>query len=248
MYNSLIYYKKGDDMKRLLLIYVGALLMLVCAGCAKDSAQTDVAVETAVYEKYDDLIAALENEDFSSAVEIVEALRLQHYTQEVTEGSVQEVQITAENWNQYFQLQEITQWLEDDLGNPVGFVTHVCLVLQEEYAEFVVAEHTQVEFSWQAVCSVKNCAVDLDNRIVSLENEFKSQTTTFGETETMSGTLSYAGTPIEKHWAKEAHLAAEIGEILIIGEYNLKGELKPVCYDYDDTEITSAQGLLVLRQ
>lgn len=229
------------------------MLMLLLSGllvlCGCDDRQEEIeALEArlAEYAQYDELIGYIENDEFEKAQALLEAYEMQHCNEQVRDGTLLTIEINSDNWSDYFEITELTVWQENDLGETTGFLTHVCLVLREEYAGRVIAEESSVDFGWQALCSVKNCSVDLENRMVSIENVFGSNATTFGETETIDGTLSFDGQYLTETGLIGHCVVGKIGEILVIGEYNSNGEMKPVCFDYENVTITQARGLLKL--
>jgi len=232
-------------MKRLFLLI--SIFLLIFSFSACNGAQEELELlqaEHAKYVPYEELINALDEKNFEKVDALISGYKSTAYVEQLNNGEVQEITINKDNWSEYFEIKEITQWHEDDLGKTTGFVTSVCVILSDEYAERIVAEKTDVSFGWKATCSVKNCDVDLDNRKVSYENLFKSNSTTFGDPEVLKGTVSFDGTVLEEF--DEDAVAAKIGEIVIVGEYSLQGVEKPVCFDYDDTAITQAKGVLTI--
>ena len=225
-----------------------ALLPLTFVGCDDRQEEID-ALQAALdtYTPYEDLISAVEQCDFEEAERIISGYEQKALNDAYLQGELKQITISMDNWSEYFEIRELTEWCNNDLGETTGFITHVCLCLKEPYVNAVVSDETTVDFGWQGTCSVKNCSVDTANRIVSIENIFSSGSTTFGEPEVLSGTLSYTGEAVNDSFLKDCHAVCKIGEIVIVGEYRLNEEMKPVCFDYEDVTVTSAQGYLVLN-
>ena len=224
-----------------------ALLLLIFVGCDDRQEEID-ALQAALdaYAPYDELISAVEQGDFEATERIINGYKQKSLNDAFLQGELKQVAIDDDNWFEYFEVRELTEWCINDLGETTGFITHVCLCLKDAYADAVVSEGTSVDFGWQGTCSVKNCSVDTANRMVSIENIFSSGSTTFGDPELLTGTLSYNGEQMHDAFLKDYHAVCKIGEIVIVGEYRLDDQMKPVCFDYEDVIITSAQGVLVL--
>ena len=234
-------------MKKILISILILICILSLAACSNTQEEMErLQTEYERFVPYVELIESIENNDFSKAFAILEGCRLSTYHSTVESGEIEEIVIDSSNYQEYFQVEKITEWQTNDMGETEGFITHVCIVLADEYASRIVQEQTSVNFQWQATCSVKNCTVDLDNRIIHYENLFKSNSTTFGEPENLRGTVSFDGTAVSPEIFGETYVAAEIGEIVIVGEYSLAGELKPVCFDYDAVTISEAKGVLTV--
>ena len=227
------------------------LLSFICVFSACSASQDELEQLKTEYEKYIpyfELINSIENGNFTEAFEILEGYQASAYYEHLQSGEIEEIIIDHSNWSDYFSVEKITEWQENQLGETEGFITHVCVVLSDEVAGRVLEEKTNIDFIWQAKCSVKNCTVDLDNRIVHYEDLFKSQSTTFGEPEILHGTARFNGKSLLQEKTDDQFVAAEIGETIIIGEYLLNGEAKPVCYDYEEIAIVDVQGILTLSK
>lgn len=234
-------------MKRSLTALWGLCLVLLLSACGQRQDELEqVKAAYAKYDAYEALVAALENEEFETAQNWLDAYRAAAENRRLEEGTIQKVTISAENWSEYFQIAELTEWCRNDMGEPTGFITHLCIVAAPEYAHRILPEQTELAFEWEALCSVKNCSVDLENQLLSFENVFQSGSTSFGDPEILSGTVAFSTKMETPSWAEGYCLIGEIGEIVIIGEYSLDGEMKPVCFDYDDTKIVQAEGLLTV--
>lgn len=235
-------------MKKIVLWLFTVLCLFSLSACDHSKQELEqLRAENAKYQPYQPLVDAIERSDFDAAEDILGAMKMEQYSRSLESGALEEIVITADNWSEYFQIREITQWCQNDLGETTGFIGHVCIVVNDSYRDRVVAEQSKVSFGWEALCSVKNCEVDLENQLVAIENVFKSNATSFGESETLDGTVSFDGTYLTNSGFENEAVAAKIGEVVIIGEYTLDGALKPVCFDYDNTTIVQAEGILILR-
>ena len=214
-------------------------------GCSRQQAVEES--ETSVdYTKYESLIEMLEAHDFEGARDEIAMLEEAAYQAGLSAGTCEEITISAANWDQYFEVAEITEWCQNDIGETTGFVTHVCIVLKPDYAQRIVMDRSALRFQWQATCSTKNCDVDLENKIINIENVFQSNSTTFGDPEEYTGMVAYQSAYLTDSRFVDCAVVAKIGESILIGEYSYQGEMKPVCYDYDNTTIIDASGTLVL--
>ena len=234
-------------MRNMITIFLGLLLLLL-VGCDDRQEEIDALQATLdTYAPYEELINAIEQGQFDETERIIDGYKQRTLNDAYLQGELKQIAITADNWSDYFEMRELTEWCVNDLGETTGFITHVCLCLKDAYVDAVVSDGTSVDFGWQATCSVKNCTVDTVNRIVSIENIFSSGSTTFGAPEVLNGTLSYDGKVLNGAFLKGYHAVCKIGEIVAIGEYRLNDEMKSVCFDYENATVTSAQGYLVLN-
>ena len=234
-------------MRKSLVLLLSLCLIIIFTGCTDSREELEqMKAEYEKYVPYFDLIDAIESENFTKAFELLEGYRAGAYYEQIHSGEIEEIVIEPSNWSEYFSVEKITEWQENEFGEAEGFITHITVVLSDDVASRIVEDRTNVDFQWQATCSVKNCTVDLDNRVVHYENIFQSQSTTFGEPELLCRTASFHGNPITPEIFGERFVATEIGEIIIVGEYLLNGESKPVCFDYDEISINDAQGVLTL--
>lgn len=238
----------GDIMKQKVHLFFLLSLILCLSGCSSNapSVETEQANTAEIlYEKYADLLLQLESADYEAAHITVDLLEEQHYNQTLEQGEHTEVVLSPENFSDYFEICEITQWLPRDEDIRSGFVTRICIVLKDEYVSDIVWDRSKASFSWKADCSVKNCDVDYDNRLISIENVFKSASTSFGALEEISGVITMDPFMHTEEAYQGKCVVGKIGEVVLIGEYSFEGQMKPVCYAYDDTRITHAEGILV---
>lgn len=237
-------------MKKISLFIFVLLQILMFTACTSQQELEDemeqLKIEYAKYDQYSDLVNALEAKNFVLAEKILAGYKASENNAQVSTGALQEIAITNDNWTEYFEIKKITEWTENDLGETTGFITHVFVTISDAYADRLDLNNSDAAFQWSALCSVKNCDVDLANRMVAYENVFKSNSTTFGDPERLSGTVALKRDTINRtHW-EQYQAVAEIGEIVIVGEYLLGTEMKPVCFDYDEVTIVQAEGLLTL--
>ena len=223
------------------------MILLSFVACDNEQEELEqLKTEYSRFDPYVDLIDALEAGDYTTAESIIDGYQSAAYNSHILDGSIQEISIDNSNWAEFFELAEITQWTKNDFEETTGFVTHVCVVLKDEYIDSIDLNRSVVSFGWESQCSVKNCDVDLENQIVTYENVFKSNSTTFGDPEVLTGTVSFEGKLLSGEEYNNNAVVAKIGEIVIVGEYSFDGQMKPVCFDYDNTTIVNAEGLLTL--
>lgn len=137
-----------------------ALLLLVLAGCGKDDIysdlvahvkgdnlyaieqelaalspsfarkQAELAEKEALLDKYYPLLQALEQEQFDTAIAHIELLR-----PAPTEPEYESVEITLDNWTEFFELVEGRFIRNDEFREPATVGFGYCIVLKEEYED-----------------------------------------------------------------------------------------------------------------
>ncbi len=121
----------------MLLVIILAVSMVGCSGSVKEAEpQQETATPTPnpailLYEKYSDIISALEEKNYDGAVSLIEELKP---TPEVP--PIKEVTITTDNFFDYFELnrQIKTNYAEkDSQGKITAIDREVSYVLKEEY-------------------------------------------------------------------------------------------------------------------
>lgn len=234
-------------MKKVLAFLFLICLMIYFSACDSSADELEqLKIEYSKYDQYEELVDALIIEDYDRVDDLIEGYKGQSVNSDLKNGTIKEIIIDEHNWSEYFVVEEITEWTENDIGEATGFITHVCIVMKDEYAKRYDSSRTNISFKWQAMCSVKNCDVVLDNRLVAFENVFKSNSTTFGDPELLSGTVDFDGEFEKNDYSENKSVASEIGEIVIVGEYSLNGQMKPVCFDFEDTTIIDSDGILTV--
>lgn len=96
-------------------------------------------------EKYADLLNLLETKQYSKAREYID--RLENLQQAQQDGAaVTEVEITSENWQEYFVLKEEACWLRNDFGEVAYGVWEQVMCVRDEWADKVVLDASDVAF------------------------------------------------------------------------------------------------------
>ena len=74
------------------------------------------------------------------------------------------IEITVDNWQDYFEIVEVTVWETDEAGEVVdcyGVITSLCL--KEEFADRTVSENTELEFKYTALRHICEFTADLED-------------------------------------------------------------------------------------
>ena len=104
-----------------------------------------------------------------------------------------EVEITVDNWQEYFEIVEVPVWVFndfDEIEGCYGIITSLCL--KEEFVEKGVSEKTNLAFEYTATRHVVPFEADLENKEVTLGEPYETQseevtkTTSYKAASTMS--------------------------------------------------------------
>lgn len=111
-------------------------------------------------EKYADVIDALENEDYDSAVVGVESRRPIPPEPEYTA-----VEITMDNWQDYFELKVVENWEKNDFGEVDTLVLSSGLALRDEYRENALGDgKTEITYEMAFDFGERSIEIDFENQ------------------------------------------------------------------------------------
>lgn len=111
----------------------------------------------ALYGKYASLIDALESQDSSAASEDF----YNRLSQIQNEGYTY-VDITADNWQQYFELSLVPYWSEDLFGDATSLWFEVALTIREEYRDRVMRTEYGSAFERYCEATTGDSRIDIE--------------------------------------------------------------------------------------
>lgn len=79
------------------------------------------------------------------------------------------IEITVDNWQDYFEIVEVTVWETDEAGEVVdcyGVITSLCL--KEEFADKTLSEKTELEFQYRALRHICEFTADLEKQEITI--------------------------------------------------------------------------------
>ena len=79
------------------------------------------------------------------------------------------IEITVDNWQDYFEINEVTVWETDEAGEVVdcyGVITSLCL--KEEFADKTLSEKTELEFQYRALRHICEFTADLEKQEITI--------------------------------------------------------------------------------
>ena len=109
-----------------------------------------------------------------------------------------EIQITLDNWQEYFEIREGYRWVQDDFGVTVDVWIITAIVLREEYRDRAVLDLTDVAFGYTYDMVERSVSqIDLENKIVILGGVTRISITDEAETKSFSTVKSHLTTDNE---------------------------------------------------
>ena len=123
--------------KKVTIILSAACASLLLAACGNNK-----------YEKYDELINYLEAGDYESAYTVVTLLENQHKEEEQEEKGtkVKEIDITMDNWQDYFEIQKTASVYKDDFDEISGVEFGYCFVPKKEVGDHLLEANVAVAY------------------------------------------------------------------------------------------------------
>ena len=88
---------------------------------------------------------------------------------ELDRNAYEVIEITADNWQDYFEIVEVTVWETDESGAVVdcyGIITSLCL--KEEFADRTLSEKTELEFKYTALRHICEFTADLEKQEITI--------------------------------------------------------------------------------
>jgi len=109
--------------------------------------------------KYESLIALLEAEDYEGAlVDVAARIPVPE------EPACTEVQITLDNWQDYFELKPIDVWDTNDFGETDELRCMEALFVRPEFADKIVWDKTNLIVEFTIAHSYVQCEIDFENK------------------------------------------------------------------------------------
>ena len=121
--------------KKVTIILSAACASLLLAACGNNK-----------YEKYDELINYLEAGDYESAYAEVAGLEQLNKDKEKKETKTKEVDITMDNWQDYFEIQKTASVYKDDFVEIRGVEFGYCFVPKKEVEEQLLEANVAVAY------------------------------------------------------------------------------------------------------
>ncbi len=82
-------------------------------------------------------------------------------------GKTREVEITMENWSEYFELTYGYEWCMDDFGDTNRLNIYSCFCVREEYADKLKLDKSELTVEVYEYWTLGSFDFDLENRTVS---------------------------------------------------------------------------------
>lgn len=125
-------------MRKILTLLLAATLCLSLAACGN------------AYAKYDALIDCLEKGDYVGAYDEIDNIRANANKESETDKKTVTVEITTENWQQYFKIEERFRTVKNDFDEIEDVYKTAYLVLKEGY-ELAEQESTRIAVEYDYV-------------------------------------------------------------------------------------------------
>jgi hypothetical protein len=135
-----IYFKENESMKKLFAVLLTVLMGLSLVACGNSE-------ELEKYKKYETLINFMEEDDYESALGELIRLSEEDKMEKVEEGNVSTVEITTDNWQDYFEIKMVANEEFNDFDELDHFYPEYKICLKEDVAESVV--NAEVDFGYQ---------------------------------------------------------------------------------------------------
>lgn len=218
-------------MKRILSLM---MVMMLCLSCA-------VFAEESGYEKYAELFDLLEAKRYGEAHEYINRMEnLQTVKQEG--AAVTEVEITSENWQEYFELKEAPGWMLNDFGEVFDVSWLHVLCVRDEWADKVVLDASDIVFEYIYNYIDYKCKLD-----------FAAKTIEFGEVMWKSDTSEVQTFRLGDSYMEETSLngyrmQCPSNTVENIGMGIMQPDGETISYIHDNLTITRAKGTLVVTE
>jgi hypothetical protein len=137
-------------MKKFIALLLVAMMCFALVACGDGSGDTSECIQC---EKYEDLIELLENKKYKEAIiEIYELAGApsndnNNVNNSETEPPTQEIEITLNNWQEYFEITLIPKVVKNDFDEPIGFYTSTVFMLKNEWHDLIKDWNINIEYS-----------------------------------------------------------------------------------------------------
>lgn len=171
--------------KKIALFLIAAMALSLCACSVPGSPATEptqdplLLEKAAIYDKYSELLNALEARDSEQVRSLVFDQIAQFQKEEYTY-----VDITLDNWQEYFDLEVLPQWYEDLFGDATGVYFTIALTVKPAYRDRLMPSiypynDTPQDFSTGDSSIAVEVAWHYDETYLNVD--FPSRSITFGE-------------------------------------------------------------------
>lgn len=167
-------------MKKFLTLLFVAALCLSLAACGEKPETCENAADHETikkYEKYEAIIDLLEKEDYDSAQSAIDRLREDGKTTTTTADdgkgdlgdadtsapTVEVVELTVENWFDYFEVVEVVDWKTNAFDEVVEIDIWHCFKLKDEWGK-VDDEQTEIALEYRFTGCIFEGSVDYPNK------------------------------------------------------------------------------------
>ncbi len=98
----------------------------------------------------------------------------------------QTVEITMDNWQEYFEIRPLVYWWKDDFGD-ITMVSHTYVFcIREEYAERIKLKKTDLTVGYTVTNALTEYTVDWENRTLELGPVIDPEETAFTQSDTFT--------------------------------------------------------------
>lgn len=215
-------------------IFALVLLLALCMSAAASAESTGA-------EKYAELIDMLEAKRYGEAHEYIN--RMENLQSAQHEGAaVTEIEITDDNWQEYFEIKEEAGWMLNDFGEVFDAVWLQVLCVRDEWADKVVLNASDVifEYTYNYIgyeCKVDFAAKKFDFGAVDYEDEEdRAETFRLGDSYSVETSLN----------GYRMQCPANTVEVISKGILQPDGER--VSYIHNNLTIPRAKGTLVIAE
>jgi hypothetical protein len=216
-------------MKKVIVIVLVALMVVSLAACGNSE-------ELEKYRKYETLINYLEAEEYANAIKEIVALRQAggKQTENEEEKEATAVDITIENWQDYFEFKTRVSEKRNDFDEFEEFYPAKVICLKDEWKEKVVDMDVAVEYSFTGGYS---CYYTYNIETGELT---EGERTTDYATEEDSGTFT-----MDKYNIDNPYVPDSLRGWITSGSCKLEGNIATVIgSNFENIEITRKQGTI----
>lgn len=161
-------------MRRLFCFSLIMIMIISMCGCVSNNEFEAVNAELkasqdqlAEYKEYDTLIGYLKSENYEAAIADIESRM-----PKPTEPPYSEIEITMDNYLNYFTVDFVEDWKVNAFGEIDGLDVNYILRIKEDYTSRLRnLENTTINVEWTEEGHVYNCDVDFKNKTYTLAAE-----------------------------------------------------------------------------
>lgn len=151
------------------------------------------------------------------------------------------IDITAENFNDYFEVRPEFFWNENEFGEAEGWGRSAYVFLKPEYAERLAMDDTEIKFQYTGKLVYYYCDVDLENRKVEIGDAISGR-----DKEDVDETSSFRMYPSYEDRFPEEYAIYSIW--MYAGNGYFGGDMHDFVTEFEDFNIERAAGQLILTK